>query len=354
MTRFIKKSGKKAGDAPGTLAAPLPGRAGKSRISVTTFGQDVLTETRVENLDQALALVNGRHTIWIHICGIQDTELLQRLGQKLNIHALTLEDIANPGHRPKFEDLDDHFFMILKQLNYSPSDRQVGSSQISLIAWDRLLISFQEEEDTVFDPVRKRLRSGRGQIRTSGSGYLAYALIDAVVDHYFHTLARMGDDIETLETVMLDRIDPDHLEKIHRFRREMILFHKQVWPVQEALAHLVKAESPLMPESTDRFMADVQDHVVLILDTAETFRELISSMLEFYMSAMGNRMNEVMQTLTIIATIFIPLTFLAGIYGMNFKYMPELGWEWGYFGLLGIMLTLGIGMLLYFKRKKWF
>ena len=353
MSRFIRKTRKTAGTAPGTLPASQPLATG-SQIRVMAYSQTDLNEIAQGDIEQVRPLINGKDTVWIHVTGLQNADLLTRIGDLFNIHALTLEDIAYPGHRPKFEDVDDYFFMILKQLDYNSEDTMLSAGQISMVVRDNLLLSFQEKEDDCLEPVRKRLRAGRGRIRNSGAGYLVYALVDAIVDHYFHALSRMGDDIETLETQMLDDLEPWHLEEIHRLKREIIFFHKQVWPVREVVSRLIRSESPVMPTSTDRFMSDVSDHMGLILDTVESFRELTASMQSFYMSAMGDRMNQVMRTLTIIATIFIPLTFMAGIYGMNFKFMPELDWKWGYFALLGLMTLLGGGMMIYFKRKKWF
>lgn len=352
MTRFIRKTHKSAGAAPGTLTdAP---DAAKSRIHVMRFREDALDETEARDIDQALALANGKDTVWVHVMGVQDTAVLHQTGRGADIHVLTLEDIANPGHRPKFEEFDDHFFVVIKHLAHDPETRMLTANQISIIAKANLIISFQENEDPCLEPVRQRIRSGRGRIRTSGAGYLTYAIVDAVVDHYFKILENIGDEIESLETEMLDNIESWQLEEIHRLKREMIFFHKQVWPLREVLSRFIKSESPLIPGIVDRFMGDVNDHMILIMDTIDSFRELTDSMLDFYMSSMENRMNQVMRTLTIIATIFIPLTFLAGIYGMNFRHMPELDWKWGYFGLLGLMFAMGTGMLIYFKRKKWF
>ena len=353
MTRFVRKTGKKAGAAPGTLDTALTSEI-PNQIRITAFSEKEFEEIPDGDMAQAQARINGRDTVWVHVCGLSDAALLQQAGQRFNIHALTLEDIANTGHRPKFEDFDDHFFMVLKQLAYNSEETILTAGQISLVAMENLVISFQEYEDGSLEPVRRRLRSGRGRIRTSGAGYLAYAILDAVVDHYFHVLGDMGDDIESLEGLMLEGMEAWHLEEIHRLKRETIFFHKQVWPLREALNRLMKSDSPLLPETTGRFISDVNDHLILILDTIDSFRELTASMLDLYMTAMGDRMNQVMKTLTIIATIFIPLTFLAGIYGMNFKYMPELDWKWGYFGLLGLMAVMGLAMLLFFKRKKWF
>ncbi|WDP89641.1 MAG: magnesium/cobalt transporter CorA [Desulfobacter sp.] len=354
MPRFFRKSKKHAGASPGTLYDIKGPDAGESRISMIAYTEDSLEEAELDDIHSAVSFINESGIVWIHILGLPGEAVLSRIGELFNIHALTLEDVVNPGQRPKFEDFETYFYVALKQLDYDPLEKLLSAYHTSLIVCDNVLISFQEKEDPCLAPVKKRIRNGRGRIRKSGSGYLAYALVDSIVDHYYLTLAEIGDEIESLEREMLDSIYSDQLERIHGLKREMIFLRKQIWPVREALTRLMKSESPLLPGSTDRFLADVYDHVIHILDTVDTFRELLGSMLELYMSAQSNRMNEVMRTLTIIATIFIPLTFLAGIYGMNFKFMPELEWQWGYFGLLGIMAAVGSVMVIYFKWKKWF
>ncbi len=354
MSRFIKKSKKQAGAAPGLQIDPAAAKGPAPKIFVHTYSKDSFNETQVPDMDAAVPYIRDKEMAWIHVIGLGDLETLSKIGDLFHIHPLTLEDMANPGHPPKFEDFEDYFFVALRQLAYTPSKKMVSTHPFSIVACPNVLISVQEEEIPCLEPVLKRLRSGKGRIRNADSGYLAYALIDSIVDHYFQVLFQMGDEVETLEQEMLERVDPSHLERLHNLKREMIFSQKQVRPLREAVGSLISSESLLLPEETIRFYTDVYDHLIHILDTINSFRDLLSGMLDLYISVQANRTNDVMRTLTIIATIFIPLTFLAGIYGMNFKVMPELEWQWGYFGLLGLMAVVGGTMAVYFKKKGWF
>lgn len=353
MPQFIKRPRKKAGAAPGTLVSVPASQQEKARIDVVCYGKESLAEQTVQTAGDALGLAGKADVTWIHISGGPDASLLSALGQGLGVHALTLEDIENTAHRPKVEAFDPYLFIALKHLGYDTETRHILGTQVSLLVFRDLLVSFQEKGQPLFGEVRERIRNGKGRIRNAKAGYLAYALVDAVVDHYYTALADMGDDIEDLEQRLLSDPDPSLLEEIHGLKREIIYFRKQAWPVREMLSRFMKAEYPLLPSSLDVYFSDVYDHIIHVMDTIESFRELIVSLLDLYLSSSGNRMNEIMGVLTIIATIFIPLTFLAGIYGMNFKYMPELEWRWGYFALLGIMAVLGLVMVVYFKKKKW-
>ncbi|WP_022666909.1 magnesium/cobalt transporter CorA [Desulfospira joergensenii] len=353
MPRFIKKSNKKSGSAPGTLILEGEARVETIKISLLDYDQDGITDKEIKNVEEAFPFKEKKSVSWIHIQGLHDIPLLEKLGRHFGIHNLTLEDIVNPGQRPKAEDFDDYLYVVFKQLTYDGSKERVGAEQISLIVGQNFLISFQETGRDYFKPVRERIRDGKGRIRKHGSGYLAYALMDASVDDYYNILSTVGDKIEDLEQDLLDNPEPSCLDQIHKSKREMIFFRKQVWPVREVLSKLMKSDSALLHESTDIFLADVYDHIIHVIDIIESFRELLSSMLDLYLSTVSNRMNEVMKVLTIIATIFIPLTFLAGIYGMNFEFMPELKWKWGYYILLVIMAGIGGIMVGYFKRKKW-
>lgn len=351
MPRFLRKPRKAAGAGPGTLVPPEISPAVKPEIQAISYSKSGLSEQTVEALHGELLAPDSM--TWIHVIGVPDPSLMADLGRHLGIHDLTLEDIANTAHRPKLEEFDTYLFMAFKHLDWNRDTRTVRSAQVSLVVCENLLVSFQERAGDPFRGVRERLRTGKGRIRNSGAGYLAYALVDAVVDHYYSTLADIGDGIEDLEQEMLTSPDASHLEQVHGLKREMIYLRKQAWPVREMVARCLRSESPLLPDSLDPYFRDVYDHIIHIMDTVESFRELQSGLLDLYLSSSGNRMNEIMGVLTIIATIFIPLTFLAGIYGMNFKYMPELEWRWGYFSLLGFMVVIGGGMVVYFKRKKW-
>lgn len=357
MPRFIRKSKKKAGDAPGTLVHVGDRKSEQVSISLIAYNPDHVIEERLPDVETAAATrpatADATNAVWINIEGLHDVALIDRLGQRFNIHPLVLEDILNTNQRPKYEEYDDYMFIVLKMLRFDANQTRVLAEQISLVISDDCLVSFQEAAGDVFEPVRERIRKGRGRIRGGGNGYLAYTLLDAVVDHYFLILERIGEKIDTYEAELLDSPTDETLHRIHELKREIIFLRKEVWPLREILNQFIKSENPLIRKETLPFLRDVHDHAVHIIDTIESFRDILSGMIDQYMSTVSNRMNEVMKLLTIIATIFIPITFIAGIYGMNFKYMPELEWRWGYFGIWGVMIFIAFLLLIFFKRKKW-
>ena len=290
---------------------------------------------------------------WINIDGIHDAALVERLGSYFGLHPLILEDIMNTSQRPKMEDLGDAIYVVLKMIEYGADGPDVATEQMSVVFGKNFVLTFQERPGDTFDPVRERIRKGKGRIRKMGPDYLAYALIDSVVDDYFIVLERMGEQIEQLEDELISDPKKATLNEIHQLKRQMILLRKSVWPLRELISRLERAESPIIQKTTGIFLRDVYDHAIQIIDNIETFRDMLSGMLDMYLSSVSNRMNEVMKFLTIIGTIFIPLTFLAGVYGMNFKFMPELEWRWGYYLIWGIMIAAGVSLILYFRKKKW-
>ena len=354
MPRFFKKSGKKAGSPPGLQIDTRAVLGTEPDVCVLIYSKDSLETYHLPNIDAALPLIQKNKTAWIQVTGIHDHLAFSRMGELFNIHTLTLEDMVNPAHPPKFEDFDNYYYVTLKQLAFDPKNYEISETQVSMAVMENLVIFVQDKPSTCLKAVEKRLQTGRGNIRTAGPGYLAYALIDAVVDHSLDVIGQIASAVESVERDMLEDLNPDHLEQIHRLKREVIFFNKQIRPVRGAILSLIKSESPFVPDTVIRFYADILDHVHHILDAIASLQELLSSMLDFYISSQGNRMNEVMATLTIISTIFIPLSFLAGIYGMNFKFMPELEWQWGYFALLGGMAVIGSTMVVFFKKKGWF
>jgi magnesium transporter len=285
--------------------------------------------------------------------GIHEVEIIEKIGKNYGIHPLLLEDILNTEQRPKLDDFDDYMFLVLKMLSFDEERGEITTEQVSLILGQNYVISFQEREGDVFNPVRDRIRNAKGRIRRMGADYLAYALLDSIVDSYFLILERIGDRIEGLEEDLISNPDEKTLQTIHHLKREMIFLRRSIWPLREVISGISRKESNLIKESTEIFLRDVYDHTIQVIDTIESFRDTVSGMLDIYLSSLSNRMNEVMKVLTIFASIFIPLTFVAGIYGMNFSNMPELGWKWGYFCALAIMAGIGISMLFYFKRKHW-
>ena len=353
MPRLVKKSSQKVGASPGTLVHIGDQKVDFSEISIINYDNEQLEEKTRITVDETLAYMNQRTVTWINVHGLHEVGLVERIGQNYKIHPLTLEDIVNTGNRPKVEDYDAYLFIVLKMLTYDQVSNHIASEQVSFVLGKGYLLSFQEKTGDVFDPVRNRVRKGKSRIRSSGCDYLAYALIDAVVDGYFIVLERLGEKIEQLESDLLNDPTQQTMEQIHLLKRELIYFRKQIWPLREVLSSLMRDESSLIEESTGVFLRDVYDHTVQVIDTIESLRDVLSGMLDLYLSTVSNRMNEVMKVLTIIATIFIPLTFIAGIYGMNFKFMPELEWRWSYPLLWLVLIVAFLLMILWFKRKKW-
>jgi magnesium transporter len=341
------------GAPPGTLVHIGERRIEQARLSMVRYDERTIEERHPASLDEALALCDGTRRTWLNIDGIHDTDVIARLGRHFDIHPLTLEDILNTGHRAKYEEFEHYGFMVLKMLRYDPGERRILTEQISLILTTDVLISFQESPGDVFDPVRARLDKGLGRIRSAGCDYLAYALIDAIVDHYFTILEHSGSQIAEIEEQTLTGPDPGILARLHDMKRETIYLRKQIWPLREVVGVMAKEESPLIQNATTLFLRDVHDHTIQIIETIESQRDLLASLLDLYLSIISNRMNEVMKVLTIIATIFIPITFVAGVYGMNFKYMPELAWPWGYGLIWAVMIAMAIAMVIYFRKKKW-
>jgi magnesium transporter len=353
MPRLIKKRSKKAGLPPGTLVHIGEQKAEKVSITVIDYDEGRLQEEEIETVEECFPFKDKPTVTWINVDGIHQVEILELLGECFGLHPLVLEDILNTDQRPKLEDFGDYIFVVLKTFSYNDQSDEVEPEQISLILGPSLVMSFQEREGDVFNPIRERIRTGKGRIRRMGADYLAYALLDLVVDNYFTVLEQVGEKVEFLEEELVTSPTPETLQTIHNLKREMIFLRKSVWPLREVVGALERGESSLIKESTGIYLRDVYDHTIQVIDTIETFRDMISGMLDIYLSSVSNRMNEVMKVLTIIATIFIPLTLIAGIYGMNFQYMPELGWRWGYPIVWLVMLAIGAVMLVYFRRKKW-
>ncbi len=350
--RLIKKRGKKVGAAPGTLVHIGEISSPDTRTQAIFYDQHSMNEQAVTRLaDCKEAAVNGQ-TSWINIDGLHNPEVIRQLGELYQLHPLVQEDILNTDHRPKIEVHQDYLYIVIKMLQFDDSTECLRSEQVSLIVGDNYLLSFQERHGDVFNGVRDRLRAGR-KIRTLGPDYLAYALIDAVVDNYFLLLEKFGDAIEDLEEELLDNPGPDTLRHIHHFKREMLLLRKMVWPLREVLSSLSRDENVILSPEIRLYLRDVYDHTIHIIDNVETLRDLLSGMLDLYMSSTSQRMNEIMKMLTLFATIFMPLTFIAGVYGMNFDYMPELGWRWGYPLIMAGMGATAAGLLFYFKWRHW-
>jgi len=343
----------RVGLPPGALVYTGEKRDEESKVTTIEYGEAIFEE-QTANLFAGDFPSEGKTTVtWINTVGLQRVENLERLGKRFRIHNLILEDILNTEPRPKVEDLDDYVYLRIKTLRYDREKNEVGVEQVSLVLGENYVLSFQDSESDVFAPILERLRSGKGRLRRMGADYLAYSLMDTIIDNYFVVVEKVGDRIEMLEEELTGAPTPQTLHSIHQLRREVIILRRAIWPLREIIAVLDRGESRLIRDTTTIYLRDLYDHTVQLIDTLETLREMLTSSLDLYLSSVSNRLNNVMKVLTIIATIFMPLTFIAGIYGMNFHYMPELEWRWGYPASLLLMLAIALSMLAGFRVKKW-
>ncbi len=349
--KLVQKRSKKSGLSPGTLVHIGEQRGEPIKITLFNYAGTRCEERVVTNLDE-LRLPADETVMWVDVGGVHKVDVLEAFGKQFSLHPLLLEDITNTDQRPKLDDYETYIFLVMKML--TTTDRgDILVEQISFVLGRNYVLSFQENGTDVFHPVRDRLRGGKGRLRQNGSDYLLYALVDAIVDQYFAVLEALGEKIELLQEEVVANPKPDTLKDIHALKRNLLFVRRAVWPLREATNGLSRSECPFLHEPTKVFFRDVYDHVVQIVDTIETLREMVSTSLDIYLSSVSNRLNTVMRVLTVITTIFMPLTFIAGIYGMNFEYMPELKWEWGYPIVLGLMGVVAAGMLIRFRQRKW-
>lgn len=341
----------KTGAPPGTIIYSGEARTERVKISLLEYNETAFFEKEFFDLSECMENVKPGMVQWINVDGIHNVELIEAIGKRFKIHPLTLEDIVNIDQRPKFEDYDNYVVSIMKMIYY---DTELHAEQLSIVLMEGLVVSFQEVHGgDAFDLIRNRIRQGKGRIRRMGADYLAYALHDAVVDCYFNILEKIGDRIELLEDELITEPTKETMQQLHHLKREMIFVRKAVWPMRELISNMERSETELIKPSTDIYLRDVHDHAIRVIDSVETFRDLLSGMMDIYLSSVSNRMNEVMKVLTIITTIFVPVTFIAGVYGMNFDNMPELHSRWGYAVTWAVMLTMMITLLIYFRKKKW-
>ncbi|MDW7725588.1 MAG: magnesium/cobalt transporter CorA [Candidatus Methanoperedens sp.] len=352
MSRLFRKS-KTVGLPPGTVVYTGDKKAEKIKITLIDYDEKQFQEREIINIEECFPFKDEPSVTWINIDGIHETGIIEKIGKHFQVHPLLMEDVVSTGQRPKLEDFESYLFIVLKMLYFNQDGKTIEAEQLSLILGDNFLISFQEREGDIFNPVRELLRKAKGRIRKSGADYLAYTLIDTVVDNYFIILEKLGENLEDIEDELVTEPAAETLMDIHNMKREMIFLRKSVWPLREVISSLERGQSAVIKEPTLIYLKDVYDHTIQVMDTIETFRDMVSGMLDIYLSSISNKMNEVMKVLTIIATIFIPLTFIAGLYGMNFEYMPELSWKWGYFAIWIVMIVIGASMMLYFRRKRW-
>lgn len=353
MPKLVKKKSKKMGLPPGSLVHIGNKRAEKVKISIIDYDEKQFQEKEIKAIKECFSYKDTPTVTWINIDGVHEIKVIEEIGKHFNLHPLILEDMVDTDQRPKIKDLGNYIFIILKMLYYAEKDNEMKVEQVSLVLGKNYVISFQEREGDVFDSIRERIRNNLGQIRKAGADYLIYALIDAIIDNYFTVIEKLGEETENLEDKVISQPNPANVQAIHKLKRDLIFLRKSVWPLREVINILERGDSLLILKATNLYLRDIYGQTIQVMDTVETLRDVLSGILDIYLSSMSNRMNEIMKVLTIIATIFIPLTFIVGIYGMNFQYMPELKWIWGYPVVLSVMLIIVIAMLVFFRRKKW-
>ncbi len=353
LPAITKKRKKKVGLPPGTPI--FVGRKKIEEIQITVLDYDEINceEREVKTVEECLPFKTKPTVTWVNIDGLHEISILEKFGEYFNLHPLLLEDILNTDQRPKIDDYENHLYIVLKMLNYNEERKSVIIEQVSLILGENYVLSFQEQPEDVFNPVRERIKGKKGKIRSYGADHLFYALIDVIIDNYFLILERLSERIEFLEEEVVTAAGIETLQIIHSLKTNIIFIRKAVWPLRELISRLERGGSVLIKAETAKYIRDVYDHTIQVIDTVETLRDIISGMLDIYLSSISNKMNEVMKVLTIIATIVIPMTVISGIYGMNFQFMPELIWPFGYPMALFLMLLVALIMLSYFWRKGW-
>jgi magnesium transporter len=354
--RMIGTRYHKPGTAPGTLRAPDNPPTGPVRVTLIDYNAKHFEEKQVATIEECFPYRETSSVTWINVDGLHDIGLIEKLGKAFGLHPLALEDVLNCGQRPKLEDYGTYHFIVMRSLYLKRHGEEevLESEQISFFLAGNYVITLQEVPGDSFEAVRERLRHGKGLIRKSGPDYLLYALVDALVDEFFPVLESYGERVEELEDEVIERPEPETLNEIHRIKRELLVLRRTAWPERELINALQREEAHLIKPETRVFLRDCYDHTIQVIDMVETYRDLASGLLEVYLSSASNRLNEVMKVLTIISTIFIPLNFIAGVYGMNFHNMPELNSPFGYPMALGLMAVVGGSLVLYFRRKGWF
>lgn len=340
------------GQAPGTMIHL--GRESTAPVGVTVYAYNTDNLVRSQNVvhTEVRSSVPPDHNAWINIDGVHDTDIIQSMGDQFKLHPLVMEDIVNTQERPKIENYE-HFLYFVMTMADLGEDGEILLEQVSIVLGENYILSFQEDPDDIFEPIRNRLRKDGTRVRKSSPDYLAYLLLDAVVDRYFLILEVLGERIDELEEELMDNPVKDTLQKIYSLKREITKVRRAVWPMREIVSNMQRESSMLMHAENEIFLRDFYDHIIRVIDTVETYRDAMASMIDLYISSSSIRMNEIMKVLTVISTIFIPLTFLTGFYGMNFDFMPELHSEWSYPIIVGVMALMVAGQLIYFKRKKW-
>jgi magnesium transporter len=352
--KIRKKTSAKVGLPPGSIIHVGEQKIEKVKITLTEFDEKNVETCEINSVEEIDPYTDTPQVTWVSVSGLHDTELIKQIGEKFSIHPLVLEDILNTETRPKIEMTDDYIFIAMKMLTYNNNESEIVTEQVSFILGDTFVFSFLEKSDNIFNPIKDRITNNYGRVRKQASDYLFYALMDVVVDQYFLLLEQIEQNIESLDDEVITNADRSQIEKIYNLKNKLLLTRRSVWPLRELFTRLMREESKLINKKIVPYLRDLLDHTIQITETIELQREITNGLMETHLSMMSYKMNEVMKVLTVIATIFIPLTFIVGIYGMNFPNMPELEWPWAYFALWGVMICVVLFMLFYFKRKKWF
>ncbi|MBK9096614.1 MAG: magnesium/cobalt transporter CorA [bacterium] len=349
-----KKTTSKVGLPPGSIIHVGEKKIEKVKISLTEYDEKNVETCEINSVEEIDPYTDTPQVTWVNVCGLHDTELIKQIGEKFNIHPLVLEDILNTETRPKIEITDDYIFIAMKMLTNNNHEDQIGIEQVSFILGNSFVFSFLEKSDSIFAPINERITNNYGRVRKQASDYLFYALMDIVVDQYYLVLEQIEEKIELLDDEVIRSADRSQIEKIYNLKNKLLLTRRSLWPLREIFSRLIREESKLINKKVMPYLRDLLDHTIQITETIDVQREITNGLMETHLSLMSYKMNEVMKVLTVIATIFIPLTFIVGIYGMNFPNMPEMNWPWAYFALWGVMIGLSVLMLYFFKKKKWF
>jgi magnesium transporter len=345
---------KKAGQPPGTLLYTGTEKTLTPQLTVTCYSTDNFHQATSTKLADCFSKKTEAGLTWLHMEGLNNEKLLAQVAKRYQLHPLTVEDILNVTQRAKIEEFDNYVFITMKMFSWNALSQSLAIGQFSLVLGENFILSFIEHKTSLFNDIKQRLSASANQpLREQGCDYLAYRLIDTLVDQYFVALEGIGEQIETLEERIIADPTPKNSRTLYKLKHKILGVRKAIWPMREVVSHLLQTDRRFVKPFTQIYLRDVYDHIAQAIDTVETFRDMLASILDIYLSSLSNRMNEIMKVLTIISTIFIPTTFVASIYGMNFKYMPELDWHWGYPCALAVMLLITIGMLIYFRRKKW-
>ena len=353
MSNYIKSRSSKKGLEPGSLVHIGEVKRDSTKIAVYKYNEQNFEVYEPDTIYHDAFSESNSFVTWVNIEGLHDVKLLDGIGKHYKLHPLIIEDILNTDQRPKIEVYKEYIFISIKTIEYDKIVNDFIIEQQSIIIGNNYVLSFGERDTDIFEPIITRLKNGVGRGRMLGPDYMAYSLLDIIVDNYYSILEGISDRIEAIEDETIERASSDTLKNIRSLRRQVLFLNKSIWPLREIMSTLERRESDLIKESTEAYIRDLYDHVIQVLDTSETLRDILTSTIDIYISNSSNKMNEIMKVLTIISTVFMPLSFIVGVYGMNIGNMPELHWRWTYPILWAIMIFISIIMLVYFKKKKW-